>query len=129
MAWSVTTNIRGAPGLTGPPGSPLPRIATIASSATPAVNTDSTDQANISGLAVNITSMTTGLSGSPQVGQKLMVRIKDNGTARSIVWGPKYVSSGSATLPTTTVAGKTHHIGLIFDGSVWVCLAADPTGY
>lgn len=108
-----------------------PRINTTASSATPAINTDTTDQFNITALAVAITSMTTSLTGTPADGQKLLIRIKDNGTARAITWGTSFVSSGSATLLATTVISKTHLIGLIYDSvtAKWVCQAVDATGY
>jgi hypothetical protein len=56
----------------------------VASSATPTINTDNVDMFTITALAVAITSMTTSLSGTPTTGQKLIIRIKDNGTARAI---------------------------------------------
>ena len=109
----------------------IPRVGSTASSATPSINTDNVDQYNITALAAAITSMTTNLSGSPFDGQKLIIRIKDNGTARAITWGSSFVSSGVATLPTTTVISKTHLVGLIYDSTAakWVCAAADATGY
>jgi len=108
-----------------------PRIGTTASSATPAIDVGLYDQFNITALAAAITSMTSGLSGTPTDGQKLLIRIKDNGTARAITWGASYVASGVATLPTTTVISKTHLVGLIYDSaaSKWVCVASDATGY
>lgn len=108
-----------------------PRINTVASSATPAINTDTTDQFTITALAVAITSMTTGLTGTPTNGQQLMIRIKDNGTARTITWGASFLSSGAASLLSTTVANKTHMMGLIYDTAAakWVCVASDTAGY
>ena len=108
-----------------------PRIGSTASSATPAINTDSYDQFNITALATAITSMTTSLTGTPTDGQKLMVRIKDNGTAQTIAWGASFVASGAAPLPTTTVISKTHLVGFIYDSvaTKWVCVAADAVGY
>lgn len=41
------------------------RVETVASSATPASNTDSYDVTKITGLAVAITSLTSGLTGTP----------------------------------------------------------------
>jgi hypothetical protein len=75
--------------------------------------------------------MTSGLSGTPVDGQKLLIRIKDNGTARAITWGASFVSSGVASLPATTVISKTHLIGLVYDSVavLWVCAASDPVGY
>lgn len=101
-----------------------PRITTITSSATPTINTDDCDCVTITALAAAITSMTTNLSGTPTNFQKLLIRIKDNGTARAITWGTSF-QSGSATLPTTTVLGKTLMVGLIYDSvdSKWTCEA------
>jgi hypothetical protein len=58
-------------------------------------------------------------TGTPVEGQALMVRVKDNGTARGITW-----TSGSGgyraigiTLPTTTVLSKTTYVGLIYNST------------
>lgn len=101
-----------------------PRITTITSHATPTINTDNCDAVTITAQAEAITSMTTNLSGTPTNFQRLLIRIKDNGTARAITWGTSF-QSGSATLPTTTVAGKTLMVGLIYDSvdSKWTCEA------
>jgi hypothetical protein len=109
----------------------LPRISSTTSSATPSINTDTTDLFEITALAANVTSITTNLVGTPVDGQTLLVRIKDNGSARTITWGSSFKSSGTATLLSTTVAGKQHTIGLAYDAnaSAWVCLAVDATGY
>lgn len=108
-----------------------PRVNTTASSATPTINTDTTDIFTITALAANITSMTTNLSGTPTGGQKLLIRIKDDGTPRTITWGASFTSSGVATLLATTSTSKTHWVGLIWDdvASKWVCTAVDATGY
>lgn len=102
-----------------------PRTTTETSSATPTINTDNTDIHTITALATAITSMTTNLSGTPVNGQKLIIRIKDDGTARAITWGASFASRG-ATLPTTTVLGKYHYVGFIYNStaSVWDCVAA-----
>lgn len=49
--------------------------------------------------------MTTNISGTPTDFQKLLIRIKDNGTARAITWGASFEAKGVA-LPTTTVISK-----------------------
>jgi hypothetical protein len=102
-----------------------PRVGTVASHATPTINTDNVDVFTITALAEAITSMTTNLSGTPTTAQKLIIRIKDDGTARAIAWGASFASRGG-TLPTTTVLGKTHYVGLIWNevASVWDCVAA-----
>lgn len=109
----------------------LPRVTTITSSATPTFSTDATDMLVITALATAVTSMTSGMTGTAVNGQRLMVRIKDNGTPQSITWGANFISSGIAALPTTTVAAKTHHIGFIYDSvaAKWVCMAVDAAGY
>ena len=108
-----------------------PRVATISSSATPTLNTDGADVGNCLALATNVTSMTTNLSGTPTDGDRLLLRFKDTGTAKTIIWGASFQSSGVAPLLATTVGGKTHHVGLIYDGaaSKWTCLAVDAAGY
>lgn len=40
----------------------------------------------ITGLAQAITSMTTGLTGTPNAGDMMMIQITDNATARAITW-------------------------------------------
>lgn len=107
------------------------RIGTTTSSATPAINVDTVDQFNITALATAITSMSSGLTGTPTDGQKLMIRIKDNGSAQTITWGASFQSSGVATLLASTAAGKTHHVGFIYDSvaAKWICIAVDTAGY
>lgn len=108
-----------------------PRVVSVSSSATPTINTDNGDHFNLTALATAVTSFTTNLSGTPTDGQKIMIRIKDNGTARAITWGASFLSSGSAKLLTTTSVNMTHHNGFIWDAakSAWVCIAVDSIGY
>lgn len=107
------------------------RVSSVTQSATPSINSDNMDIAEITGLAQAITSMTSGLSGTPNDGDNLLIRIKDNGTARAITWGASFTSSGVATLLATTAISKQHTIGLMWDAAVskWVCMAVDATGY
>lgn len=105
-----------------------PVIGTTASSATPSVDVDTYDQYNITALAAAITGIT--VTGAPADGQKLLLRIKDNGTARAITHGASFVS-GPGTLLTTTVISKTHFESFVYDSvaAKWVCMAADAAGY
>ena len=100
------------------------RVTSITSSATPTINTDNCDVVDITALAAAITSMTTNLSGTPTNFQKLIIRIKDNGTARAITWGASFSSKGG-TLPTTTVISKLTTVGLIYNttSALWECVA------
>lgn len=107
----------------------VPRSISTASTATPSINSDTTDFYYLTALAVAITAIT--ITGTPVDGQQLTLRFKDNGTARAIAWSSAFTSSGVAVLPTTTVANKTHLIGLMYDtqAAKWVCVASDSTGY
>jgi hypothetical protein len=53
-----------------------------------------------------------------------MIRIKDDGTPRNIVWGASYIARG-ATLPTITTAGKVTYVLLIWNSvaSTWDCVS------
>ena len=99
-----------------------PRTGTTTSSATPTPTSDTADiytitaQEEAAAFAVP--------SGTPTEGQKLIIRIKDNGTARALTYNAIYRSLG-ATLPTTTVLSKTTYIGLVynFTDTKWDCVA------
>jgi hypothetical protein len=101
---------------------PLHRTATVASSATPTPDSDATDIYTVTALA---TDPTFGApTGTPVNGQKLLIRIKDDGTGRTVGWNAAY-RSVAATLPTETTASKTSYVGLIWNStsSTWDCLA------
>jgi len=101
-----------------------PRVVAVTVSATPAINVDNGDIFTITTQSAAITSMTTGLSGTPTSGQKMLIEILDDGTPRAITWGASF-ASGSATLPTTTVTSKWLYVGLEYSASrsKWMCLA------
>lgn len=101
-----------------------PRVGSTTSHATPTINTNNFDAYSITALAEAITSFTTNLSGTPVNFQKLIIRIKDNGTARAITWGASFEACGVA-LPVTTVISKRMMVGLIYDtvSAKWGCVA------
>ena len=49
-------------------------------------------------------------------GQKLIIRIKDNGTPYTITWGAAY-RPVQAALPTVTIANKTLYLGFIYNAT------------
>lgn len=55
-------------------------------------------------------------SGTPANGNTLLVRIKDDGTARSLAWNAIYRAVAIA-LPTTTVISKTMYLGFIYNSA------------
>jgi hypothetical protein len=94
------------------------RTGTVASSATPTINTDNVDFYTITAQTVDITSMTTNLSGTPNEGDELHIWI--TGTAsRAITWGAGFVASAIA-LPTTTSGTSTLRTHFVRNGSAWI---------
>lgn len=63
-------------------------------------------------------------SGTPANGNTLIIRIKDNATARALTYNVIYRAVG-VTLPTTTVISKTIYIGAIYNSadSKWDCVS------
>ena len=55
--------------------------------------------------------------GTPVQGQKLMIRIKDNGTARALTYNAVFRASSDLALPTTTVLSKTLYMGFIYNST------------
>jgi hypothetical protein len=55
-------------------------------------------------------------TGSPVQGQGMVIRLKDNGTARVLNWNAIYRAVG-VTIPTSTVANKTIYAGLIYNAT------------
>ena len=104
-----------------------PRIgsngATTSGNITP--TSDTADQYNITGLTGTANIQIP--SGTPTDGQRLSIRIKDNGTNRSLTW---VTSAGGyrvigTTLPTTTTANKTIYVGCVYNSadSFWDVVA------
>lgn len=89
-----------------------PRVTSVASSATPSPNADTDDLYDLTAQAA--AAAFADPSGTPVNGQKLMIRIKDNGTARALTWGTAYVAGGVA-LPSTTVLSKILTLGFIYN--------------
>jgi hypothetical protein len=100
----------------------LDPVLVVTQSATPAINTNGVKDVSITGLAQAITGFT--MSGTPVAGQRLLIQITDNGTARNITWGSSFESS-TVLLPSTTVAGVMLCIGFIWNtvSSAWRCVA------
>jgi TATA-binding protein-associated factor Taf7 len=57
-------------------------------------------------------------------GKKLIIRIKDSGSAQSLTWNAIFRAIG-VTLPTTTTANKTIYVGCIYNNadSKWDAIA------
>lgn len=103
-----------------------PRVTSTASSSTPTPDASSTDVYVLTALAAGATFGAP--TGSPSNGQKLVIRIKDNGTARSLSWNSGtggYRASLLLALPTTTTVSKTLYLAFMYNStdSKWDFLA------
>ncbi len=90
------------------------RTQTVTSSASITPNADEDDLVTISADATFDVRTPTGYT--VVNGQKLILRIKDDGTARNITWGAKYRAIQSA-LPSATTASKTLYLGFIYNSA------------
>jgi len=90
-----------------------PRLQSVTSSAT-VTPTSTNDFVKITAQSVGLT--LANPTGTFDEGKDLIIRIKDNGTARSIAYGTKYRAIG-VTLPTTTVLSKTTYLGIIYNST------------
>ena len=106
----------------------IPRVRSENTFASPLVwNSNSFDVYEIKALSNNLSFPAD--AGTPVNGQKILFRIRDDGTQRTLNW-----STGSAQafrevgvlLPTTTVAGKLLYIGAMYNStdSRWDVIAA-----
>lgn len=104
-------------------------IADLRAPAIQSVSSASTVTPTFADDMVVITEQAAALSlanptGTAIPGLGIVIRIKDNGTARAISYGSQYREIG-ITLPTTTVIGKTTYIAMIYNSADtrWDCLA------
>ncbi len=89
----------------------VPRVQTqTAPGATPTINLNLYDQFNLLGLTTNITALFVG--GTASDGQRITLRLRDNGTPRNLAFGSSYRVVG-VTAPTATVANKLMYIEMI----------------
>lgn len=91
-----------------------PRIVSVASTATLSISSSATDQSIITAQAEALT--IAAPTGTPVEGQKLIIRIKDDGSARAITFNAIFRAIG-ITLPTTTVSSKITYLGLVYNST------------
>jgi hypothetical protein len=87
--------------------------ATTASTSSLNVDASIYNQTSVTALAepMTIQKPTNGVDGS-----KLIIRIKDNGTARALTWNNDYIWIGT-TKPTTTTISKLMYVGCVYNAS------------
>jgi hypothetical protein len=91
-----------------------PRTSSSASTATLTPDISANDQYNLTAQAVGLT--VAAPTGTPVDGNRLTIRILDNGTAQTISWNATYTVIG-VTLPTTTTANKMVYVGCIYNST------------
>jgi hypothetical protein len=99
------------------------RVSTTASSATPTPNADTDDVYTVTALAAAATFGAP--TGTPTEGQMLIIRVKDNGTARALSFNAIYRFSTDLAAPTTTIISKTLYMGFMYNSAdaKWDCLS------
>lgn len=90
-----------------------PSVQTVVSAAT-VTPTFANDLVRITAQAVALT--IANWTGAAVEGWGMVIRVKDDGTARGIAFGSKYRAMGVA-LPTTTVVGKTTYIAVVYNAT------------
>lgn len=81
------------------------------------INCDIWDQFNLIGISGTVAFAKP--SGNPSDGQKLMIRVKDNGTPRYVGWDTTLggFRTIGTILPSATVGGKTLYVGSIYNAA------------
>jgi hypothetical protein len=91
-----------------------PRVTSAASAATLTPDVSAADVYAYTALAANLT--INAPTGTPVDGDKLMFRLLDNGTTRTLTWNATYTVIG-VTLPTATTANKTVYVGCVYNAN------------
>lgn len=91
----------------------IPRIQSVISSAT-VTPTFLNDEVIITAQAVNLT--LANPTGTPIEGKSLIIRIKDDGTARGITFDTQYRAI-NVVLPTSTTASRTLYLSMIYNAT------------
>lgn len=95
----------------------IPRVVTAASYTTDtgtSLSCDTADQFQVTAQAGAL--KFNNPSGTCSAGQKLIIRVKDDGTARALTYDTQFRAIG-ITLPTTTVISKTTYIGFVYNAT------------
>lgn len=90
------------------------RVQSVTSSSTVTPNASNDDMVKITAQAAAL--LLANPTGTPYEGQMIVIRIKDNGTARAITFDTQYRAMG-ITLPTTTVLSKTMYLPMVYNST------------
>lgn len=91
-----------------------PIVSSTASTATLTIDADNVDLEILT--AQNGSCTIAAPTGTPVQGQKLIIRIEDNGSAAPLTWNAIFRAIG-VTLPSTTTSGKIIYVGCIYNST------------
>jgi hypothetical protein len=91
-----------------------PRVVSAASALTLTPDVSAADIYAYTALAANLT--INAPTGTPLDGDKLIFRLLDNGTTRTLTWNATYTVIGT-TLPASTTANKMVYVGCIYNAA------------
>jgi hypothetical protein len=91
-----------------------PRVTSTASASSITPDVSTTDIVAFTALAANLT--INAPIGTPVDGNKLIFRILDNGTSRTLTWNATFTVIG-VSLPTATTVSKTVYVGCIYNSA------------
>ena len=91
-----------------------PRVSSAASAASITPDVSAFDMYALTAQAATLT--INAPTGTPLDGNKLIFRILDNGTARTLTWNATYTAIG-ALIPTVTTASKILYVGCIYNAA------------
>lgn len=91
------------------------KTVTAASGATITPNSDTTNMYAVTALAVNTTFAAP--LGTPEDGRSLLIRIKDDGTSRTLTFNSIYRASTDFALPALTTISKTMYVQFIYNSA------------
>lgn len=89
----------------------IKKTESVASVSALDIDSNNTDISEITAQAAALT-----INAPTGLGRRLIIRIKDNGTARGITFNAIFRAIG-VTLPTTTTINKTLYIGLVYNSA------------
>jgi hypothetical protein len=91
-----------------------PRVISAASASTLTPDIASGELFVFTALAANLS--ISAPTGTPVDGDKITIRILDNGTSRTLTWNATYTPIG-VTLPTATTINKTTYVGCVYNAN------------
>lgn len=91
-----------------------PRVYSTASTATLTPDVSAYDTFILTAQAAGLT--IAAPTGTPVQGERILIRIKDNGTSRALTWNAIFRNIG-VTVPTATVINKTLYVGAIYNST------------